>query len=117
MFINFTYVLVSRVSDFVTQLNRISGVPAGIKREKRLVPQNTEQRDSISDTEPVLRNYQPKSKKNRHPHILKDFLQTFATQDKQFQIKNEFNELNLLDDMYHVTKFERCNFQEPDLDR
>ena len=87
------------------------------KKEKRLVPQNTEARESMLDTEPELRGYKRKSTKNSHPHILKDFLQTFATQDKQFQINNEFNQLNLLDDMYHVTKFERCNFQEPNFDR
>jgi hypothetical protein len=88
-----------------------------MKNEKRLVPQNTEQRESMMDTEPVMRGYREKSKNKSHPHILKDFLQNFTTQDKQFQINNEFNQLNLMDDMYHVTKFDRCNFQEPNHDR
>ena len=57
------------------------------------------------------------SPKTTYPHSLKDFLQDFSIYDKNFQVTNEFNQLNLLDDICHVKNFERCSFQEPHLDR
>lgn len=57
------------------------------------------------------------SRKVTYPHTLKDFLQDFSIYDKHSQVNNEFNQLNLLDDMCHVKNLERCNFQEPNMDR
>ena len=86
-----------------------------------MVPQNTivmSDDENPESLEMVTIRSQPQcSSKFSYPHILKDVLQDFSAQDQQFEINQEFNRLNLLDDEYHVRKFDKCKFQKPNMDR
>ena len=87
-------------------------------RKGLMRPQNTVINDTVEEIEMSVNcGSRIRSKETTYPHVLKDFLQDFSTYDKQFEINNEFNQLNLLDDVHHVKTFLRCNFQEPDMDR
>ena len=87
-------------------------------RKGQLRPRNTVTNYAIESIE-MSSHYgsQNGAKETTYPHVLKDFLQDFTTYDKQFEINNEFNQLNLLDDIHHIKNFVRCNLQDPDMDR
>ena len=57
------------------------------------------------------------NKQISYPHPLKAFLQDFSIYDEQFNIPNEFNQLNLLDDMCHVKRLARAINDDPDMNR
>ena len=89
--------------------------------KRGMVPQNTivmSDDENPESLEMVTIRSQPQcSSKFSYPHILKDVLQDFSAQDQQFEINQEFNRLILLDDEYHVRKFDKCKFQKPNMDR
>ena len=89
--------------------------------KRGMVPQNTivmSDDENPESLEMVTVRARPQlSSKTSYPHILKDVLQNFSVQDQQFEINQEFNRLILLDDEYHVRKFDKCKFQKPNMDR
>ena len=95
---------------------------AETSRMKRgMVPQNTIVMSDDENPESLemvtVRAPPQRSSKTSYPHILKDVLQDFSAQDQQFEINQEFNRLILLDDEYHVRKFDKCKFQKSNMDR
>ena len=86
-----------------------------------MVPQNTIVMSDDESPESIemvtVRSRSHYSSKTSYPHILKDVLQDFSGQNQQFEINQEFNRLILLDDEYHVRKFDKCKFQKPNMDR
>ena len=95
---------------------------AETSRMKRgMVPQNTIVMSDDENPESLemvtVRAPPQRSSKTSYPHILKDVLQDFSAQNQQFEINQEFNRLILLDDEYHVRKFDKCKFQKPNMDR
>ena len=132
---------VSRVSDFLTTLNKVTSSPLSVKNnndnnqgnlkeEHSLGPLSRDRAYSGISASSSIRST-PRSTpsgtldKKRHmkqsklgcPHSLKDFLQSFSSYDKRLEISNEFNKLELEDNQHHLKEFEICQNQNYEMNR